>query len=189
MSRDKYLFKILCNMTKGFTLIEMMTAVSIFLVVMTMSMGSILGVFDANRKSQALRIVMNNLNLAVESMAREIRFGTNYHCGADGALSEPQNCVNGDNLISFLSSDNEQIAYRLAGTTIEKSTDGGISYIAVTAPEIIINDLTFYVLGAGKTNAIQAKALIKIKGTAGKKESSRTSFGIQTLVSQRLSDI
>src|SRR3990167_9012172 len=89
------------KMKKGFTLIELMVAISIFIVVMTISMGSILNVFDANRKSRSLKTVLNNLNLAVESMSKEMRFGKNYHCGS-GTLPVPQKYPGGGTLIRFL---------------------------------------------------------------------------------------
>ena len=54
------------KLNRGFTLIELMTAVSIFVVVMTISMGAILNIFDANRKARTLKTVLNNLNLVVE---------------------------------------------------------------------------------------------------------------------------
>src|SRR3989344_1449051 len=153
-------------MKKGFTLIELMTAISIFIVVMTISMSSIIGVFDANRKSRSLKTVLNNLNLAVESMSREMRFGKNYHCGSSGTITDPKNCVEGNTFLSFLSSDGMQITYRLTGTIIEKQIDSG-GYIAVTAPEIAIDNLTFYTLGAGTSNTLQPKVIIKIKSHSG----------------------
>ncbi|MDP3763112.1 MAG: type II secretion system protein [bacterium] len=175
-------------MKKGFTLIELMTAVSIFIVVMTISMGSIIGVFDANRKSRSLKAVLNNLNLTVESMSREMRFGKNYHCGSGGDLDLSQNCPSGDTLISFLSSDSVQTTYRLNGTTIEKQVGSGGDFIAVTAPEIIIDNLTFYTLGAGTGNTLQPKTVIIIKSHTGANK-GRSDFTLQTLVSQRALDI
>jgi prepilin-type N-terminal cleavage/methylation domain-containing protein len=172
--------------TDGFTLIELMVAVSIFIIVMTISMGSIIGVFDANRKSRSLTTVLNNLNLAVESMSKEMLFGKNYHCGS-GTITEPQNCPSGDDFISFLSSDNIQITYRLNNQSIEKRLDSG-DFISVTAPEIIIDDLIFYTLGAGTSDNLQPKVIIKIQSHAGTME-GRTDFTLQTLVSQRALDI
>ncbi len=186
------------KMKKGFTLIEIMTATSIFLVIMTISMGSIIGVFDANRKSQALKTVMNNMNLSLESMSREMRFGKNYHCETDPntnrPLTNPQNCIGDEGagkLVSFLSSDGDQIVYRQYGNTIEKSIDGGNSYVAITAPEMVIDDLSFYVFGVNPTpdNVLQPKVQIVIKGYAGAKESAKTNFTIQTMVSQRQLDL
>ena len=174
-------------MKKGFTLIELMVALSIFIVIMTISMGSILGVFDANRKSRSLKTVLSNLNLAVESMSKEMRFGQNYHCGS-GTVTTPQNCPSGDTLMSFLSSDNVQVTYRFNNQTIEKSTGTG-DYIPVTAPEIVIDNLTFYTLGAGASNTLQPKVLIKIKSHSGTTGKGRTDFTLQTLVSERKLDI
>jgi prepilin-type N-terminal cleavage/methylation domain-containing protein len=176
-------------MKKGFTLIEIMTALSVFLLVMTVSMGSIIGIFDTNRKSRSLKAVMSNLNLAVESMAREARFGRNYHCGSSAPLTSPSNCTAvPSSFVSFLSSSNEQIVYRLTGNTIEKSVDGGASYIAITSPEITVESLDFFVLGAGTSDNLQPKMLIKIKGYSGSNSKSRSDFALQTLVSQRAFD-
>ncbi len=165
----------------GFTIIELMVAVTIFSVIMTISIGSILGVFDSNRKSRSLKAVMTNLNLAVESMSREMRFGKNYHCGA-GVLTVPQNCASGGTLVSFLSTEGVQTTYRFSGTALEKDVAGG-GYIPVTAPEVLIDDLTFYTIGAG-ADGFQPKVIIKIKSHAGA-GNSRSDFIIETLVSQR----
>lgn len=179
------------RLNKGFTLIEILTSLGLFMVVMTISMGAILGIFDANRKTQSLKIVMDNLNFALESMSREIRYGTNYHCGAGGGnLTNPLNCPSGSTQISFLSSDNIQIVYRQNGSQIEKSTNGGASFIAVTAPEINIDNLEFYTFGAGNAavNTLQPKVIIKLQGRAGSKENTQSVFSVQTMVSQRLLD-
>lgn len=174
-------------MTKrGFTLIEIMTAVSIFAVVMTISMGAILQVFNTNRKSEALKAVMDNLNLTVESMSREIRFGRDYDCGAEGGDT---NCSGSEDTMRFTASDGREIVYELADGTIYKSTDGGAGFLPVTAAEIEISDLSFYVLGTLAGDALQPKVIIKIKGTAGVKDVDETDFTLQTLVSQRQLDI
>ena len=173
-------------MKKGFTLIELMTAISIFIIIMVISMGSVINIFDANRKSRSLKAVIGNLNLVVESMSKEMRFGQNYHCGS-GNVTEPQNCPSGDTLMSFLSSDDLQVTYRLDSGSIGKQLGNG-AYIPVTAPEIVIDNLTFYTLGAGTGDSFQPKVIIKIKGHAGANR-GRSDFTLQTLVSQRALDI
>lgn len=173
-------------MKKGFTLIELMTALSVFIIVMTISMGSIVGVFDANRKSKSLKTVLNNLNLAVESISKEMRFGKNYHCGS-GSVTTPQNCSGGGTLMSFLSNEDVQITYRLDNDVIEKRVGNG-SYIPITAPEIVIDGLTFYTLGAGTGDTLQPKVIMMIKSHAGSGK-SRSDFTLETLVSQRFLDI
>ncbi|MBX4198987.1 prepilin-type N-terminal cleavage/methylation domain-containing protein [Candidatus Parcubacteria bacterium] len=181
--------------TKGFTLIEIMTSVAVFAVVMVISMGSILSVLQANRKSESLKTVMDNLNLSVESMSREMRFGMNYNGGLVGDIYSPHNCSDGCDTVAFLANDRRtEIVYRsLSGSgKIEKSTDAGTTYVPVTAPEITIEDLKFYVLGAlpsaQESTPLQPKILIKIKGSAGTKASEKTNFTVETLVSQRVLD-
>jgi prepilin-type N-terminal cleavage/methylation domain-containing protein len=176
------------SFNKGFTLVELMTSLAVFMVIMTIAMGSVLGIFSANRKAQAESAVMNNLNLAMESMAREMRFGQNYHCGI-GTYTVPQSCPSGDETVSFLSSDGRQMVYRLSGNTIERSSDGGANFVGLTAPEIIIENLKFYVLGATETpDESQPKVVITLKGYSGVREEERTDFSLQTVVSQRLLD-
>ncbi len=172
--------------SRGFTLVELLVALSLFMVVMTIAMGSVLSIFDDNRKTQSESAVMNNLNLAVESMAREIRFGTNYHCDSIGVLTEPLNCGSGDSYMAFLSSDGEEIVYKQLGSAIMKSTDGGATFIAITAPEVSVEALTFYVLGAQPPpDGGQPRVVLTIKGHSGEKADTRTAFSLQTLVSQR----
>lgn len=176
------------NNQKGFTLIELLTALSIFAVIMTISMGSILGVFDSNRKSRAMRSVMANLNLAVENMSKEIRFGRVYHCGS-GNASLPQNCPGGSSTLSFLSEEEVLITYNLnSSNVITKEIDSDNDLISLTAPEVVIDELYFYVLGADTNNTLQPKVIIKLKAHAGSGR-SRTDLTLQTMVSQRELDI
>ncbi len=173
---------------KGFTLVEMMTAISLFLVIMTISMGSILNVFDVNRKSESMKTVMDNLNFAIETMSREMRFGRNYYCNSNISFVLTSDCIDGKQ-ISFISSEGKNIVYKLNGTQVDKSVDGGAVFIAVTAPEIIIENLSFYVDGTALNDNEQPKALITIRGKSGEKANTVTEFSVQTLVSQRQLDI
>lgn len=182
----------------GFTLVEMMVAVALFSIVMVVSVGSLLSMINANKKSQSLQLVMSNLDFAVEDITRTMRVGTNYHCGS-GDISEPKDCNGGSNYIAFEptggdpDSANDQVVYRLNGTQIEKSTSGGVSnsFIAITAPEITIESLSFFVQGSGPASGgdkNQPKVLIVLSGYAGKDEKTKSNFNIQTMVSQRILD-
>ena len=54
------------SLKKGFTIIEIIVAVSIFVIVMLISIMALLSSINANRKAQGVSIVISNLNLAVE---------------------------------------------------------------------------------------------------------------------------
>ena len=140
--------------TAGFSLIELMVSVTLFSVVMTVSIGALLSVVEANRKAQALKSVINNLNFALENMSRNMRIGTNYHCGTSTAvppnLDTTNDCSTGGVLIAFEafngseSISTDQIIYRFINTRIEKSSDGGATFISITAPEVTIENMRFY---------------------------------------------
>jgi prepilin-type N-terminal cleavage/methylation domain-containing protein len=72
----------------GFTLIEMMVSVSIFLIVMTIVLGALLSIIDGNKKTQSINSVANNLNAALESFTRDIKTGYNYRCSPVGSNVE-----------------------------------------------------------------------------------------------------
>src|SRR3989338_5238251 len=73
------------NTSRGFTLVEMIVAIGLFSVVMVVCVGALLSLVNANRKAQALQSVMNNLNIALDGMARSVRMGNTYD-GSTGCV-------------------------------------------------------------------------------------------------------
>src|SRR3989344_2096511 len=133
-NKNKKNNEFLCRFHKsggGVTLIEIMVSMSIFIIIMLISSGSILSVFDANNKSKNLRAVMDNLNIAVESMTRTIRFGNTYHCDiliVNPLITSPRDCDGGATSIALKASDGTTVIYKWTGNTIERSTDFGVNY-------------------------------------------------------------
>lgn len=172
----------------GFTLVEIIVALGLFTVVMMVSVGSLVSLSDVHRKVQSMRIAFDNLNLALESMSREIRTGVLYHCDATiTPIQSERECQSGESSFTFLSQDGNQFIYRLNGSTIQRSIDGGASWADITAPEINVDYLDFYVFGADGSDPItspyQPHVLISVGGTAGTRVTSE--FKIQTTVTQR----
>jgi prepilin-type N-terminal cleavage/methylation domain-containing protein len=179
------------NRSGGFTLVELLIAVSLFVVVVTISMGAILTIFDANRKAQSSKTVVDNINLSIENMARTVRFGNNYHCGSSGTLSNPNDCSSGDTFLA-VTFQGSLVAYRLNGTTIQKSDNpngGESTYTNITAPEANIEYLKFYVFGSTVSDTNQPYVVAVIKGYVGNKLTTQTVFSLETLMSQRALDI
>ncbi len=136
---------------------------------------------------------MTNLNCAVELMSRDIKFGTDYYCGTTTASTwTPQNCTGGGNpaqsSITFTTSEGVDTIFRLNGTQLERSTDQGSTYIGLTSPDIIIQDLKFYVFGASISDTNQPRVFMIVRGYAGSKPTTQSRFIIQTSVSQRVLD-
>jgi prepilin-type N-terminal cleavage/methylation domain-containing protein len=74
---------------KGFTLVEMLVSLALFTVVVTMSVGTLLVLIDANGRAQSTQLVVTNLTFALDSMTREIRESFNWYCGETNGNSSP----------------------------------------------------------------------------------------------------
>lgn len=188
--------------SRGFSLIEMLVSVALFATVMLISMGALLTLVDAARKARSLESVMNNLNISLDGMVRSIRQGTEYHCGsaavptnlADAACpgGNPANFA----IVSFAPYNATPVtlaqrwAYKFETGRIYKSSNGGAMYEAITAPEVIITDMKFYIAGTSRGDVMQPKVVIVIKGRVGEATArSSSTFYIQATAVQRVLDI
>lgn len=178
---------------RGFTLIEMIVAVGLFAIVMVVCIGALLSLVDANRKAQALQSVMNNLNIALDGMVREIREGSNYRCG--GSNPSDPNCATTPGTIFYFSPNCAGSCpdwiYDFHDGSLWRSVNGLVSgELPLTAPEVTIDSVNFYVIGAEPGDSLQPKVVIVVKGSAGSSKTTvRTSFHIQATAVQRLLDI
>lgn len=188
--------------SRGFTLIEMMVAVTIFTIVMMVSAGAILSIVEANRKAQSLKSVINNLNFTLETISRNIRVGTNYRCmdlaGSgipNSNLGIAQDCPNGGNVIAFESQDgnpgtsSDQLVYIFnAGGIFRQIGSGGNTRVRLTSDAVTIDLMRFTVSGVADGDGEQPRVQMVVRGRAqvGGVESV---FNLQTSVTQRVLDI
>jgi len=182
----------LSNKVSGFTLVELMVSISIFMLIMTMAMGSLLVTLDAKKKSEALSFTMDNLNFALESMTRNLRMGTDYKCvGTDcpSVSFTPSAKIAGSTdkvTYSIISRGGSPVTYTLQ-RCITKNANTDCTDIIASNININNSSSRFYVKGAGiePTNPqIQASVYIKLSGSVKVKNDS-IPFAIQTMVSQR----
>lgn len=189
----------------GFTLVELLVAVSIFSLTMLIIVSSLLTMVDANRKGQALSSVMNNMHFALESMTRNARTGTAYLCGATyNAPTSPTaaDCTGGNVVFGYTASDGRGVFYRhVSGNPgyIDRCIDPdpvdavypcntATNWIKMTAPEINITQGRFYLFGTAPfPNGVQPRVVMVIRGTATV-AGDQTAFDIQTTVVQRTPD-
>ena len=202
----------------GFTLIEMIVSVALFAIVMVVAVGALLSLTGANKKAQAIQSVMNNLNITVDGMVRNIRMGTKFHCGVgDYSGSNSDNCAGGNSGFTFSCNpdtatcafDGSRWSYQFScpvsfnsdgtcpsGGYITKSEDGAAA-ARLTAPEVSIQKLSFYVVGAipgkapgGGIDLIQPTVIMVVTGTAGGQNvRTQTFFHIQATAVQRELDL
>jgi prepilin-type N-terminal cleavage/methylation domain-containing protein len=191
---------------RGFTLVELMVSLMLFTIVVLAAVGSLYTVNNASRKVQAMRSVIDNLNFAVESMSRTIRTGNAVACGGESNLPDlggNPNCPFDDQsprdilyIDSTLGTDQE-VEYRLetslagvsTGAIQKRTKEGGFwgNWFNITAPEINVQKLSFYVNGATVDDLVQPNVMIFVEGVATVNEETQP-FAIQTYLSQRAVD-
>ena len=188
-------------MKNGFTLIEMMVAVSIFAIVAMITTGALITISDVNRKAQAIKIAMDNVSFAMDSIILNLRDGAVFHCRdnlGDGlagksqinpALESGQSCPSGDSSLVFKNnrySSEAQSLYRLGNGAIQYGQNGSqpLDFTSLTSSEVNISNLTFYVRNAeGGSSSPPPSVTLVIKGEVVGK--TLTNFVLQTTVSAR----
>lgn len=177
---------------RGFTLIELIVSVAIFSVVMVVALGALLSVAAGERRAESIKSVMNNLNFALDSMSRTIRTGYNYKCGSGGG-----DCTGGNLYMSLTSAAGANVAYCLDAGAIKRHQTSGTpdtscasaNFVPLTAPEVVVTNLTFYVVGTVQNDRTQPKVTISISGYTDVSATQRTTFNLQTTVTQRFIDV
>lgn len=196
---------------EGFTLVEMLVSIAVFMTVMTIAVGSFISILNANRKSQAMKTVVDNVTFAIDSISRSIKTGQDYKCanGTKDSVELLTSCPDGANFIQYYNStDGKYTQYIFVKTedidpdslgegNIQKricSLDNGGcgDWQSMTGPvsNINIKNMKFYVLGTG-TEALpygskkQPRVIITVEGASGDESVySNTSFMLQTTVSR-----
>ena len=178
------------NNIKGFTIIEMMIAVGIFLAVITIGVGALMNASLVQRKSQNMRSIMDNLTYTMEDMSRNIRTGYDYKCMNDISIpSSIQDCVDGIGIAFKEAETSTEWAYYINNNQIYKSDLSFLNQISLTGDTDIIIDSnkSGFSLVSGNGNK-QPFVLIRLNGSILYRGES-TPFSLQTSVSQRLLNI
>lgn len=187
---------------RGFTLVEVLVSLSIFMIVVTISVGALMMIITASTKAQNSQQVMTNLTFTLDDMTRDIRTGTDYYCGAAASLPvdgvSTADCASGSSGFSFNESGDSltknttnhsrRIAFRLNGTAIERRL-GNDAWEPLTASDVVITNFAFYVNGSSPTDTAQPVVTIYIKGYTGTNDDTQSQFNIETTVVQQVLDI
>lgn len=143
-------FKKNLNSKQGFTIIELLVAMGVFLVVIAIAIGGFVQALRTERQTTALINANNNMSLVIEQMDREIRTGYNF-C-ATGLTNQCDE--NNGQIFSFINANGDQVTYAL-GSALGGNMQSTILYRidnnenngqpqALTAPDVIVKNLNFY---------------------------------------------
>lgn len=169
--------------SRGYTLIELIIAVGLFALIMTLASGAYLLMIGLNRQAQSIATGIDNLSFTLEAMTRNIRTGSAYDCAGVG------DCPNGASSFFFKNSSGVPISYRLANSAIQETINGAPRIL--TDPSVTISSLTFYVFGTGTPpgNYEQPRVTIIVSGTISYAAGKIELFTVETGATMRGSDL
>lgn len=200
---------------RGYTIIETMISISVFLILIMTGMTTLMNAFSLHKKSQNMRSAIDNLSFIMEDMSRNLRTGTQYYClnnydndsfftsNINQRKSSPVDSGNTRQLcwgIAFEAAGGgaggeDQWVYYIDGNgTIQKAVMGPYTdqtnFTQLTPSEVKLASVSgFYVFGAGALPGDKQQPLIKIILAGSVTEKNVVSnFSLQTTVSSRRID-
>ncbi len=152
---------------RGFSLVEILVVLGLFSSISTLSLGALFNAKSINSHLQETQSVLDNLNLSVQTITREIRFGSDFNCISTTQPPEyiatvRNNCVYGADggtpgaVLGFKPSDavndNDRVAFYVDNDALYKRVFpqvGDVQTYQMTPNDIDIRSVMFYVDGAG----------------------------------------
>jgi prepilin-type N-terminal cleavage/methylation domain-containing protein len=200
------------TLSRGFTLIEVMIAMAIFTILITIGIGSVLNAMQQHKSTENLRSVLDTLNFVMEDMTHNLRLATNVHCLASGEVMSfssdtdpvtPQNCPFSSsiahNSIVFNDQNGNLVTYLISSgvgglpSKILKQKGFDPSNLQVISPDEVSMDFAqsgFTVYGAEPTTAgdvSQPVVIIRLVGSVTYKNTV-SNFAIESTVTLRALD-
>lgn len=196
----------------GFTLIEMMVSVSIFVIVAFTVTATLIAISNANRKAQELKEIIDNLNFSIQSMVLRMREGKDYTCLDSTGRFDGSDPVRGGAVCTAIGRDGfgeaivfhdptlpdaagaeTTVQYYREETVVGNEPFGTIKTIqgtagkpsAVTAPNVNITKFNVRVGGVTPDNPNKPFIVIDLAGSAQLRGGNdKTNFQMRTFVSQ-----
>lgn len=155
------------QLKRGFTLIELMVTMAIFLNVITIATGALYSAQAVNSRLEQTQTVLDGVNLATEVIVRDIRYGSNFYCDSSPSIPTPiptlrKSCpynTGGGNILVFkptvalagtTDSNLDRVAYYLSNGVLYKDeypSGGTMKTYQITASNVSIGTLAFYATG------------------------------------------
>jgi len=173
------------NRSKGFTIVEMLVAMSLFTVIISITTSIFIRSLRTQRYANALLAANSNASLAMEQMARDIRTGSKF-CQDTGSVTDCGNIINGAyEKLSFSSATRGTITYaRDASSGALTQTIYG-KEAPITASNVTVKKLSFYVQGNILNDSQAARITIVLQISAPGTPFADSAINLQTTVSSR----
>ena len=163
----------------GFTLIELVVAIGLFSLLISIAIGGFIQALRSERQTVALLSANSNVSLILEQMAREIRTARNFTTTSGSPSSD----------LSFTNANGEAVTYCLnsATTAIERVVSGACgSGERLTSRNVAVRSLDFITSGITAGDLYPPRITIRIAlSSTGEAGVQNSIVNLQTTVSAR----
>jgi len=163
---------------RGFTIIELLVAMGLFVILVGIASGGFIKVLRTQRLIVELMAANDNVSSALEQMAREIRTGYNF-----SKISETE--------LQFVNADNVVVFYRLNNGVIERGVEdefGRRTDKKITSDKVKISNFKINLLGNNDGDGYPPRITISLSVGINNKYFENVSVNIQTTISSRILD-
>ena len=173
----------------GFTLTELVVAMGLFLVAITLSVGGFVRVLKTQRGVNHLISVNSNASIILEQIAREIRTGYSLEVAN---FTEPVCPYPGLDELSFINAKGNKVSYKAENSEVIRRecallNCGGKSFLPVTASNISVQRFCFAMTNPSQSPRTDPWRLTMFLSLGSSKpEFAGNALNIQTTVSSRI---
>lgn len=170
-------FKTRNSVQSGFTLVEVVVAVFVFLTAIIIASGTFVSAISLQRRALNMKKVEENGRFILEMMAREIRFANPIYAPDRFFSSEDFN---------FEHPVNGQVEYSLRDKKARRYavTQGADTFIS--SPDVEVTRMLFYISGNTANDDKQPRVTIILSLRAGGSSREAATIDLQTTVTQRV---
>jgi prepilin-type N-terminal cleavage/methylation domain-containing protein len=148
------------NKQRGFTLVEIMFAISIFSLLVGAASSALISALGAYQRLVAVQNLSDNTQFALEYMARQMRLAKRSQgaCTPAGTMYQLTGST-----IKFTDQKNRCIEYSLSGEEISVVIDGGVPSSLTYSSMVRISSLSFIIRGALSSDSLQPLVTIHMR--------------------------
>lgn len=174
---------------RGFTLVELLVAVGLFMITVSIATGGFVQALRTQRQVAALIAANNNVSMVIEQITREVRTGSNF-CRTDDNTptchNVSGNLANGPNTsdLVFINANGVPVSYSLVNGSIARVENNGTPEF-ITGSNVSVKYLNFVLSGNLSGDGWSPRVTIVLGISAKESGVSGSVISLQTTVSAR----
>lgn len=154
----------------GFTLIELITSLAIFSVLIAILSALFISSLTMQRRAFNIQQLVENSNFILDAMTKEVR------------TARVRTSASPSDILDFANTSSESVQYSLAGGSVHRTVNGTDTVMNSNAVEF--TRLQFYISGVATGDKRQPRITI-VASLRSREVNQRQSMDIQTTLSQR----